>query len=1503
MAANMQHMPGGGQTMQQPMRKPTPNQLQQIVYQNLVQHTQPFTGICWQSNVAISDRMGKTMNLITNISLAMQGGDFMRGAEWGCNFEREAFHKSPTKEAYDQEMSNKVMEFYKRRQANEPNIQNSINVSAQAQAAQAQAQAMMNMQMGRGMGQVPQQGFQPMQHPMQGGQMGQGQQQQIQMGGGMGMNMNMANQAGRGMGPGPQMMGMPGGQNRPQASSFPQEMARLSQQDKNKVSDLAQKMFNTASEQQKANTRMQLSQRLPPTQLAEFQAQGKDPLMWFYQNQAFQVLKANMNRLQQQAQQQGQPQQGMAQNANNNQAPMMQQQASQQSLRQQQPQLQQQQQGQQQHGMMNGNQGGNDFTSFTNMESIKDQQMNGLMAQQAGQMVVPASGGQNRNPTPQPMGQNGTNQQGPNQGPRPSQQQQPQQNMNLQQMKMNQAAQQSQAQLQAQQMKQMQNQPGMGGNMQPSQSPAMNTLNTPVSRPANNMNQAAGQGGVQFGDQRFNQGTQRPNNQTFQTMLASLPQEQRAMVSGLTPDKLNEVMQRWQTKRQEQMGLNGGQSTPGQMPNRPPSQMGAMNPVMGGQMPVGMPQQPQNGMPMNGNQQQMQMPRIPPNQQVAMMDSMDLPPQVLNQLHQVPPDMKKWGQLKLWLQQNNIPQNVRTQLAAIQQKQFQLILQRRSSMMPQQQPQGQQQGQQQLSPQQGQQPQQSQQPGQNNANPGMQAAGGPGPNPMQAARPQMPQNLPPQVLQVSPHEMQQVRTQRPNLAQMPDDQLRNIVIQMKKHSWMQQQQMRNQQAQAQAQAQVARNQGQGQGQQGAQNQMGVPQAPMQLQQPPQPNQTPQPQNVPMPNAMGQNATPQTTGQKQPSVTPEQARPRQQPANNRAQPPNPSPASAPKNLKRPSNDDNLDVPEAAKQAPARPASQSNQPQQPQGPVPKLLTPQQVAALSPENRAKYEQVIKMQMMNKAGQNQAGAQSQVNNEIMIRLKALGQEEQKQSIQEVMHDIPMTPEEHTETATKLQRIVVDMSKIGRGLSRWYGITRDDARAKMFFRTRWRILKQFSDGEKMSLLKDTFSIRSSEIDQARAMLESMAKDLAASVHARNMNMAKQQGTPQAQNAQLAQPQQPMPQQQQQTQPQGQAAPVNGENLRRNSQAQSTTPKGGNKGAQAPAAPTTSQPPFQFGASSPHGNPSYVGKPKEINLQLPPSRKKQKTTGQTPQGATPSPQISKKASPELRRASEAQVPHKPVLLCKEPECEFSTTGYSTEQALQQHVLEEHTKPREDPMKFVQENLALALGLEPDGSIKKEPISEAAPMSLTNSKQGQTPVTMAATPVSIDGGMKRSASSMGKPQDNKAGAKASATPKLTDGKVTDITAADPWANATIDTEMLVNNLGVERGYGFYDNPFYDYNALSYLTPRDTPDSAKDGGSEPNSDISEGASLEINFDWTTVDTDLLLNMNNTNLEGSGMSVDPAMLFEQPTRQPDWDDVKIDFSKPFQLDTSRGYYMATN
>lgn len=349
--------------------------------------------------------------------------------------------------------------------------------------------------------------------------------------------------------------------------------------------------------------------------------------------------------------------------------------------------------------------------------------------------------------------------------------------------------------------------------------------------------------------------------------------------------------------------------------------------------------------------------------------------------------------------------------------------------------------------------------------------------------------------------------------------------------------------------------------------------------------------------------------------------------------------------------------------------------------------------------------------------------------------------------------------------------------------------------------MRQFADGELMRVLKNSFSIRSVEIDQARAMLESMAKDLAASVYGRGMikpnGQAQAQGTPQTQNAQLAQ----QPQQSQPAQP-SQPAPLNAANLEKNTQALSKSghPKANSKANQAPAAPTTAQPPFPFGASSPHGNPSYMGKPKELNLQLPQSRKKPKITGQTPQGATPSPQLGKNPSPDMRRVSEPQVPSKPFFVCKESDCDTSTVGFSSEQALSQHVQDEHKKPQEDPLKFVQENLALVLGLESDGTVKKEQkAQEAAPaMHFSASKQGQTPAGHAATPSSNDISIKQSASSMGRPQDSKSGIKGGVTPKPGDAKLVEASsaeaaAAEAWANSTIDPMSLINNLEIGRAH--------------------------------------------------------------------------------------------------------------
>ncbi|EQL00292.1 hypothetical protein OCS_04000 [Ophiocordyceps sinensis CO18] len=323
-----------------------------------------------------------------------------------------------------------------------------------------------------------------------------------------------------------------------------------------------------------------------------------------------------------------------------------------------------------------------------------------------------------------------------------------------------------------------------------------------------------------------------------------------------------------------------------------------------------------------------------------------------------------------------------------------------------------------------------------------------------------------------------------------------------------------------------------------------------------------------------------------------------------------------------------------------------------------------------------------------------------------------------------------------------------------------------------------------------------------------------------------------------------------------------------------------------------------------------------MNLQLPPARKKQKIVGQQPgqpgQGATPSPKTSKNASPEMRRAPEP-------LLCKDPECSSSPFGFPNEQALQLHIEEEHVRPMQDPVKFVKENLALALGLDSDGSPKKA--THAAPaMSASTSKQGHpTPGNMAGTPMSHDMSMKRTASAASRPQDAKGAVKmdAGAASKQGDGKPTDAsgvaaTRADPWAGCTIDPQAFIANLGWEKGIGL-PNIVSEVNMYRSLTPKDTPGSSKDcGSSEPNSDVSEGAALDIDVYWRNYenfDSDLLLGLNNANLEGdtmskdaNGQTLDPMVLLEPSFGPaPDWDDMNIDFTKPFELDP-RFYSMAT-
>lgn len=359
-------------------------------------------------------------------------------------------------------------------------------------------------------------------------------------------------------------------------------------------------------------------------------------------------------------------------------------------------------------------------------------------------------------------------------------------------------------------------------------------------------------------------------------------------------------------------------------------------------------------------------------------------------------------------------------------------------------------------------------------------------------------------------------------------------------------------------------------------------------------------------------------------------------------------------------------------------------------------------------------------------------------------------------------------------------------------------------------------------------------------------------------------------------------------------APLNQANLEENNRVLNKMQNRTNsKSGQTPAAPTTAQPPFSLHATSPHGQPAYIGKPAvtQETLHLP-AAKRRKTGGQataaspatthTPVATTPS--QTKVMSPDARRqhaadAAKAQAPSmallqrptKPLLYCTEADCDTKTTGFATEEARRAHIEEEHTKPNADPMKFVQDCLAEAFGLDADGKPKgtnASAVSAAAAASATmvasSSRQGPTPDT----PMSRVASMNRqtsAASGVGKGAvgsgiaigtSGKNGAREDvdvATLKASHNQMQSAADAslqnvveDPWDSATVDPHELSNAFSFAADT-VANGAIADFSVyLNSLTPNDTPESKADSGwsSEPTSDVSENVQIDNGLELFTV-----------------------------------------------------------
>lgn len=431
-----------------------------------------------------------------------------------------------------------------------------------------------------------------------------------------------------------------------------------------------------------------------------------------------------------------------------------------------------------------------------------------------------------------------------------------------------------------------------------------------------------------------------------------------------------------------------------------------------------------------------------------------------------------------------------------------------------------------------------------------------------------------------------------------------------------------------------------------------------------------------------------------------------------------------------------------------------------------------------------------------------------------------------------------------------------------------------------------------MKILKDVFSIRPQEIEQARSMLGSIVNDLSDKFP----SMMKPQ-TAQQQAAPTSQAPVPAPA----PAPASQPAPLNAANLQQQQQQLNKLHQRSNSRSShhPPAAPTSSQPPFQFGAPSPHGTPAYIGKNTitQENLHIP-ARKKQKQTGTTAPGQTTP---GSNASPEIKR-DQIRSQSKPALVCSEPECDRHNTGFETQEALTAHTQEEHIRPLQDASRYAKENLASSIGLDGQGKARKPVVPAENDLSAAVApKQGQTPnvktenTPTAGTPMHRQVSMNR--------QNSTAGAKSKATiskdlqqgPKDVKPIHPPQEIQDPWANATIDPHDLFQAFQpFESGAG---GAISDMNVYRSITPNDTPESSNHV-SEPNSDISDGVALDINLDIFDDSWQPFGPGGVTDFDMGAVNEDSMKMFDddQPNYST-WDDLvdQSAFDKPFAFDTS--------
>ncbi|KAL2866709.1 uncharacterized protein BJX67DRAFT_381641 [Aspergillus lucknowensis] len=1423
----MQGPPKGGESMQYVLASVA----------RTLQSQGPFSG--WRSEVSARDRTFKVHQMITSLRLIQPQIELPNATHAAMNFEQKAFKEAATKADYDREFNDKLVHIRDTR----------------ARQAAAMQGGMMQQGPATGMAGAGQSSFpQQMNHPMQASPMPG--QQQMQMG----MNdpnqqatMQQRQQQQQQQQPQPMLQ-----QQRPQqrpggAAALNDELNSLTPAELENVSRIATQILQKTSPEDMNKIKVNL-QNMSPEQKVYLSKKGMDPITYFFRCQALnQLRRFKRSRME------------MARNNQSNGLDPANTMMGDPMMNQQRQMFQNMVNMQQRNSPFPmGSQQNIDPSSFIgNVENIQGQQADGLRSQEAGQLVVPASSTQmNQQPfsAPQnmfPVGQQigqGNQVNMNNAGISP--QFLPQQHLPNAQAsapdRTQQVAQfQSQAQAQthaqrvqaAQKAQMAMSQTGQATShmqQQISQSPAMPMLNRPMAAPGQispaqapaqvrppSRQPGIGQHPANVQSMGAQQGMQNrppipPNLPSHvQEQLAQMSTEQltaffmnqrRMLANNPAIARASSVQQNMALQQNLSQNNQGHQMVNGQMGNAQSlrgsvgslglqQQLAAMagsqqpNQVLPGQQMSAQQRQQQHQQQQAYRLQLLRQHGGPGTEmtpeQIREMDRLPFPPQILNNnpnAASIPKNIKTWGQLKQLAATNmqllggtDLPK-----LMTLQKYHLAQLLKENSNRNVEQ----------------------------NGQAPFMPAnfQGQPQPfmNTQQFQPGQQQSQFPmPHIRQITPQELQVARQRLGAQVQnLTDEQLREALRQRQMHA-----------AQARA-AQALANQ---------QNQQPQAQPPPPVSVPPTTSQIKAelqvPQQVPQQSAQNQAAKPQTAT---PAKTSKGSAPKQTPpvSKRKAQP---EESAAPQS----SSGQGSTQPATSHGLPATAPTRSVLP----------FTREQLAAMTPQQRAQIEAHIRRQQGQSRGAiNRAAAEDAWNN-LPEKIRHSYNELAKNAPPE--QPIPVTPDQRATMNQQLRDCTDYLGRMDALVQFMSKIPGHEKNVRNLLGMRIQLMRQFKPGPDWAL-NDQVTIAPEYLTGTTNYIKKLFHHMIARVNQQQNQIPGQRpGGPQAPNTQ---------------QTNQNMAPLNASNLQQLQQQEEALQRARRASSQTAASGPSAIPPAPFGAPSPQGVPHAYGPgsipPQELKLP-PPKKRKQSHPSATP--------VSGPSGVKAQANKQNTAETKPVIgtfTCGIPECQYHYQGFTSQSELDKHVEENHKveEPIEDALEFAlqsfgvlikDEEKADAQGLTkgfgftvdlPSVSAKKTatttspakhdvkaegttPVPVPTPMGRVSSQLAGKPASPASSQqlTPIPASTKAPGSSSLKPALSRDGKKEPRRPAEQEAMSMVTTTKDPWADSAISLEAIRDtfiDLGDEGGLGF--GPMDEFlNAEMFTGTQDTPDSVGTG----------------------------------------------------------------------------------